>query len=43
MTTNSPLQIYFLELHMETLMQQLLHSNKKYALVKVSLYQNFFH
>ena len=29
MTTNSPLQIYFLELHVEILMQQLLCSNKQ--------------
>ena len=29
MTTDSPLQIYFLELHMEILMQQLLWNNKK--------------
>ena len=28
-TKNSPLQIYFLELHMEILMQQLLYSNQK--------------
>ena len=37
MKTNSLLQIYFLELHMEILMQQLLHSNKNMLLVKVSL------
>ena len=29
MATNSLVQIYFLELHMEILMQQLLHSSKK--------------
>ena len=28
-TKNSPLQIYLLELHMEILMQQLLHNNQK--------------
>ena len=27
MTTNSPLQIYFLELHIEILMEQLLHNS----------------
>ena len=31
MTINYPLQIYFLELHMDILMQQLLHTSKKYA------------
>ena len=37
---NSQLQFYFLELHMEILMQQLLHSNhKNMLLVKVSFYQ----
>ena len=41
MTTNSPLKIYFLELHMEILMQQLLHNNKNMLLVKVSLYLKF--
>ena len=30
-TENSPLQIYFLELHMEILMQQLLNNNQKYV------------
>ena len=29
--TNSPLKVDFLELHMDILMQQLLHSYKKYA------------
>ena len=38
-TTNSPLKIDFLELHMEILMQKLFHSYKNYAVVKVSLYQ----
>ena len=40
MTTISPLQIYFLELHVEILMQQLLHNNRNMLLVKVSFYQN---
>ena len=42
MTTNSTLKIYFLELHMEILMQQLLHTQtKNYVVGQVSLYLKF--
>ena len=42
-TQNSPLQIYFLELHMEILMQQLLKNNQNICCWSIFLYvKNYF-